>query len=242
MKRATMSVLVPVFLLTGGAGAGDVYTDRAAFEMAAPPSLVEGFDDLFANDNLPFFGANVGPTTSDSLLPIQVDATDGANVNYIGPDFHQGDSTAMMTRRPSLDGTGFAELTTTRSATSFGLDLVVTTLDPSTATYTLEFLREGSLIETHTNIPTGSFFGVVLDERFDTVLIRAFKADGEAAMECFDTLTLGGFCVADLNNDGALDFFDVSALITQQIDFNGDTAFDFFDISGFLSVYSMGCP
>ncbi len=49
-------------------------------------------------------------------------------------------------------------------------------------------------------------------------------------------------CPADLNDDGSLDFFDVSALITQQIDYNADTSFDFFDISSFLQDLSAGCP
>ena len=49
-------------------------------------------------------------------------------------------------------------------------------------------------------------------------------------------------CPADLNQDGALDFFDISEFLTNQIDFNGDEVFDFFDISAFLGAYSEGCP
>ena len=49
-------------------------------------------------------------------------------------------------------------------------------------------------------------------------------------------------CPADLNGDGALDFFDISFFLSNEVDFNGDTVFDFFDISAFLSSFSAGCP
>ena len=55
-------------------------------------------------------------------------------------------------------------------------------------------------------------------------------------------------CAADLNGDGALDFFDVSAFLTAYnamdpvADFNGDGSYDFFDVSAFLSAYNAGCP
>lgn len=55
-------------------------------------------------------------------------------------------------------------------------------------------------------------------------------------------------CPADLNNDGSLDFFDISAFLTAYsnqdpiADFSGDGLFDFFDISAFLTAYSLGCP
>ncbi len=49
-------------------------------------------------------------------------------------------------------------------------------------------------------------------------------------------------CAADLTGDGALDFFDLSALLQGQVDWNGDTTFDFFDISSYLSAFGAGCP
>ena len=55
-------------------------------------------------------------------------------------------------------------------------------------------------------------------------------------------------CPADLNDDGALDFFDVSAFLvgyqsqSSVGDWNGDGAWDFFDVSGFLEDYLSGCP
>jgi hypothetical protein len=55
-------------------------------------------------------------------------------------------------------------------------------------------------------------------------------------------------CPADLNDDGMLNFFDVSAFLsafnTQDpiADFSGDGQFNFFDVSAFLQAYNAGCP
>ena len=55
-------------------------------------------------------------------------------------------------------------------------------------------------------------------------------------------------CQADLNDDGVLDFFDVSAFLQAfgtmdpLADFTGDGSFDFFDVSAFLQAFSTGCP
>ncbi|MBL4808844.1 MAG: hypothetical protein JKY43_02145 [Phycisphaerales bacterium] len=55
-------------------------------------------------------------------------------------------------------------------------------------------------------------------------------------------------CSADINGDGVLDFFDISAFLTLfsagdlAADFSGDGTLDFFDISMFLGTYAAGCP
>jgi hypothetical protein len=55
-------------------------------------------------------------------------------------------------------------------------------------------------------------------------------------------------CPADLNNDGALDFFDVAAFLglfgagDLAADWNNDLALDFFDVAGFLGDFGAGCP
>ncbi len=57
-----------------------------------------------------------------------------------------------------------------------------------------------------------------------------------------------GSCAADLDGDGALTFFDISAFLnafnTQDpiADFDGDGNYTFFDVSGFLNAYNAGCP
>ncbi len=55
-------------------------------------------------------------------------------------------------------------------------------------------------------------------------------------------------CQADINGDGSLDFFDVSAFIAAFnandpiADMNDDGVFNFFDISAFVVMYQAGCP
>ena len=62
------------------------------------------------------------------------------------------------------------------------------------------------------------------------------------------TLGASATCPADLNGDGTLNFFDVSAFLGAYsamdpiADFDGDGQFTFFDISAFLSAFSAGCP
>ncbi|MFG0246875.1 MAG: laminin B domain-containing protein [Phycisphaerales bacterium JB052] len=63
-----------------------------------------------------------------------------------------------------------------------------------------------------------------------------------------DNFVLGGRCTADFNQDGVLDFFDVSAFIDAYT--SDDPAADlaapfgelnFFDISAFIAVFGAGC-
>ncbi|MGV6814506.1 MAG: M12 family metallo-peptidase [Phycisphaerales bacterium] len=54
--------------------------------------------------------------------------------------------------------------------------------------------------------------------------------------------------VADLNGDGILDFFDISAFLQAfnaqdgVADFTNDGIWDFFDVSAFLQAFNAGCP
>lgn len=62
------------------------------------------------------------------------------------------------------------------------------------------------------------------------------------------TTTTKALCPADLNGDGDLNFFDVSAFLgafatmDPIADFTGDGLFNFFDVSAFLTEFSAGCP
>jgi hypothetical protein len=53
---------------------------------------------------------------------------------------------------------------------------------------------------------------------------------------------------ADLNTDGMVNFFDVSAFLSAYsageiiADFTGDGLLNFFDVSAFLGAYALGCP
>lgn len=58
----------------------------------------------------------------------------------------------------------------------------------------------------------------------------------------------GSICVADLNGDGVLDFFDASIFIDAysggdlSVDFDGNGVLDYFDVSVFINSFAAGCP
>ena len=86
---------------------------------------------------------------------------------------------------------------------------------------------------TFTTFVPGFFFGFTnFDIQVDNITIRS----------------IAGPCPADLNGDGDLNFFDVSAFLSAFsamdpiADFTGDGEFNFFDVSDFLSAFSVGCP
>lgn len=77
-------------------------------------------------------------------------------------------------------------------------------------------------------------WGRLLDGSVGAFLIEGFAPPSE--------------CAADLNGDGTLDFFDVSAFLSAFnaqdpiADFDRNDTWDFFDVSAFLSAYNAGCP
>ncbi|HCT46385.1 MAG: hypothetical protein CMJ35_10980 [Phycisphaerae bacterium] len=78
-----------------------------------------------------------------------------------------------------------------------------------------------------------------------SVVEAAVDAFSVSTLECEDPIS----CVADLNGDGELNFFDVSAFLTafnggdlEVADINGDGDLNFFDVSEFLTAFNAGCP
>jgi hypothetical protein len=88
-----------------------------------------------------------------------------------------------------------------------------------------------------------------IGQRFGSAIAAA---DGEIATSNPNQLENGidtgvayfidAICPPDINDDGLLDFFDVSTLLNNQPDYNNDGVFNFFDVSAFLNDYNMGCP
>ena len=72
--------------------------------------------------------------------------------------------------------------------------------------------------------------------------------DGSTGAFLIQGFTPPAGCPADMNGDGVLDFFDISAFLTafgngdSSADFTGDGTLDFFDISAFLTEFSAACP
>lgn len=96
--------------------------------------------------------------------------------------------------------------------------------------------------EIEVELLAGERYRVSMDAR-----ARSFQGTGLVESALSVMLQMPG-CPADLNGDGKLDFFDVSAFLVAYnamdplADFTGDGSFDFFDVSAFLSAFSAGCP
>ena len=94
-----------------------------------------------------------------------------------------------------------------------------------------------------------------------SVLYQALGVNNDGNIVGFGELRRGGLgafliegfgsgdaCPADLNGDGVLDFFDVSAFLSAFnaqdpiADFDRNDEWNFFDVSAFLSAYNAGCP
>jgi len=122
--------------------------------------------------------------------------------------------------------------------------------------YDVEYLSDQGWTVIDGPVPTQVSSGVLTE--WDTGAI----APGEYPIRIAMTHSVGGDpiqaeslatitppnCPADLNGDGVLNFFDVSAFLSAFAvddpiaDFTGDGVFDFFDVSAFLTAFAAGCP
>jgi hypothetical protein len=78
--------------------------------------------------------------------------------------------------------------------------------------------------------------------------IQASDMDGLIFSLPSTVVTSVNLCPADLNNDGNLNFLDVSAFLAafgdqnSIADFTGEGNFNFLDVSAFLAEFGAGCP
>ena len=81
----------------------------------------------------------------------------------------------------------------------------------------------------------------------DLLVASSSHIDGDTVSVFLRTCNASS-CIADLDMNGVLDFFDVSVFVNAfgmqdpaaDLDMNG--AFDFFDVSAFVNAYGAGCP
>tara|TARA_A100001391_G_scaffold142349_1_gene100124 strand:+ start:756 stop:2936 length:2181 start_codon:yes stop_codon:yes gene_type:complete len=101
--------------------------------------------------------------------------------------------------------------------------------------------REGALLEVV--LADGSDYELVLE---DSAPFGVDEIDDDAIVRL--RLAKVPPCPADLDPDGILDFFDVSAFLDAFAaqdpiaDFTEDGIYDFFDVSDFLDAFGAGCP
>ena len=118
----------------------------------------------------------------------------------------------------------------------------ITALDTLLGTFSYGSVNPGSVINDSRvvtvpfTLPLGDYYiGIIVDNGdFENVTTNNTAFDS-VRVTIVD-------CPPDLNNDGNLDFFDVSAFLSTTPDWNGDTTFDFFDVSAFLQAFGNGCP
>jgi len=106
----------------------------------------------------------------------------------------------------------------------------------------------GTMQDLNTKIDAGSNWNLAkatgINSSGQIVGVGSFGGDPFRAF----LLTPTAGCAPDLNNDGVLNFFDISVLLNAFAnqdpiaDFNNDGAFNFFDISAYLNAFAAGCP
>lgn len=99
-----------------------------------------------------------------------------------------------------------------------------------------------SQVQIPNDLPPGNYFiGTIVDE--DSGTENAFSNNWVSDTNRIVVVA----CLPDINGDGQLNFFDVSAFLTAFnaqdpiADFNNDGQFNFFDVSQFLAAFSAGC-
>jgi len=180
---------------------------------------------------------------------------------YVGGSFNRADTSTVVADVAKWDGTSW-------SAMGDGFDSAVQELrvfndGSGEALYAMgNFTHSGSTPIDHIARWNGSswepvgdgangnvFGAMVYDTGEGEALIMGGgfnNAGGLSANHVVSLLSVG--CQADLNNDGQLNFFDVSAFLTAfnaldpAADFNADGQFNFFDVSAFLTAFNAGCP
>jgi hypothetical protein len=92
----------------------------------------------------------------------------------------------------------------------------------------------------------GDLFGFSVALSGTTAIVGAFADDDAGIWTGSAYLFSTERSIADLNNDGTLDFFDISIFLTAfnnqdpLADFNGDGLFDFFDVAAFIIAFGRG--
>ncbi len=217
------------------------------------------------NTNNNFLGDYTAHGTITLSVDVRIDKIDTSNV----PDFFtstpQVRSLVMDLRNTSFGNGGIFEYGAVilvldnqlSSANNPEWQTFSVTFDPNQTELPAGWIGFGGGEDSNGDpiLPAGATFADILSG-VDEVSFSTF-VPGEFYLQVFFDFSVDNFtitrndtaaCLPDLNGDGALDFFDISAFLTafgngdSGADFTGDGLFDFFDIAAFLSEFSAGCP
>ncbi len=233
------------------------------FETIALDDLTIAVDEDFEVDT-GWFSFNAGATAGDWFRSVPADhglgdpATDGdgsgkcyltANSNGVDVD---GGSVVLMS--PVFDLSGLESPMLRMAVWMFGqagdsMEIAMSSNAGVSWTVVDSFSSTGGWADVSYSI--GSYVDLNLAFR-----VRVTVTDGgvdstvEGAVDGF-TITsevCDNVCPADINGDGVLNFFDVSAFLSAFgqgdliADFTDDGMLNFFDVSAFLSAFGNGCP
>lgn len=188
-----------------------------------------GVADAFGGGVWADFDAPVMPMPSDDVTVIVDAYGDLGNANeYLTLDFNDGSLVVDV-----FDGTGY-DCPNAGATTSFTIgrqqaegliaEGVSVRATPSDA------VGQGSCLYTHLEV---TFEYHTADTSYDS--------DGDGVI---DSCT----CAPDRNNDGELNFFDVTDFIaayqsmSPSADLDGNGEFNFFDVTRFIAAFQAGCP
>ncbi|MDF1809738.1 MAG: S8 family serine peptidase [Phycisphaerales bacterium] len=138
---------------------------------------------------------------------------------------------------PSSAGTVYAQQLADRMVVSY--DNVTEYSNSNNNTFQIELHFDGTIVISWENIDSSD------------AICGISKGDGldpDFLMSDLSTYMAPSTCAADINGDGDLNFFDVSAYLSAFgaadliADFNGDGELNFFDVSAFVTALNAGCP
>ena len=129
-------------------------------------------------------------------------------------------------------------------------DLDFVTADGNNNTVSIGINTGNAVYSTPFSLPVGEFArDVYFADINDDGRPDLFEVDRDSqAVNMFLNICKSTSCLADFNNDGHLNFFDVSAFLDALAaqdpasDITGDGHFNFFDVSAFLTAFAAGCP
>jgi hypothetical protein len=242
-------------------------SEVASLEITDAPQRITLLDDLaFICSNYTAYLVDI----SDPLNPTLESTIDGAAVNF--PNFttadRQGDLLYTAEYSNGYRIFDISDLSDPFELAHFEADISTPAGDFQAFAYDIELDDDtlylamssgGFAIYDNTN-PFNpmlrSHIPAVIPQENSNTLLREFIirddtiyiASGEAGLR---VLSLSGCslpCAIDFNNDGALNFYDVTLFIQAYTsenpiaDLNSDGQFNFFDVANFLALYNKGCP
>jgi len=162
------------------------------------------------------------------------------------PNYYPG-RTVFLTHRTFNDGTS--------NASAVHLDFYASTNNFISVADNLIGVRDYGALAPGASVWVNSILSIPSDLAPGTYYLGFIASDpGGTETNLGNNWIAGSFpinvleCVPDLNNDGSLNFLDVSAFLAAfgaqdpLADFTNDGSFNFLDVSAFLGAFGAGCP